>query len=305
MTYQANLFDVINPPQKTEKDVKQPSLKMINFSKGKAGEYSSVSLSMYSGCGHGCNWGCYMVSRASPEKKVKFHSGAMPRYSNTKVAGNPLIHLENDLKKLKDAGYKIDTNILMSFGTDPYNPKDEEHKLTREAIILIKEYGFSFTILTKGGSRALRDIDLYRLGGVDMFASSLTFIDPQLSKQREPNAALPEDRIATIRKFYNKGIKTWVSLEPIIDPKQTIELIYQTHTFVDEYKIGKWNYNQKAKEIDWQKAINDILNELKGTRCNYFVKESLRKYLGSTPHVYLAEWNRFGEKSKNGWLHFP
>jgi len=37
------------------------------------------------------------------------------------------------------------------------------------------------------------------------------------------------------------GIKTWVSLEPVIDPEQAIELIRLLHPYVGHWKAGKIN----------------------------------------------------------------
>jgi DNA repair photolyase len=41
-------------------------------------------------------------------------------------------------------------------------------------------------------------------------------------------------RIAAIKAAHEMGIRTWVSLEPVIDPDQALELIEQIHPFVDE-----------------------------------------------------------------------
>ena len=95
-----------------------------------------------------------------------------------------------------------------------------------------------FCILTKGGTRALRNLDLYRLDR-DVFACTLTSLVDTFSKKWERNAALPGDRIAIIKTFHDAGIFTWVSLEPTLDCESSMEIVRSTHDFVDFYKVGR------------------------------------------------------------------
>jgi DNA repair photolyase len=49
---------------------------------------------------------------------------------------------------------------MLNFTSDPYHPGDTS--LTRAALEILIEYGLGFCTLSKGGTRALRDIDLFR-----------------------------------------------------------------------------------------------------------------------------------------------
>ena len=104
---------------------------------------------------------------------------------------------------------------------------------------------------------AAKDFDLY--GPNDWFGVTLTFDNPDDSKQYEPGAALPADRIKALEEAHNRGIQTWVSIEPVIYPDQTLHLIEITHEFVDHFRVGKLNHfpNIEAK-IDWPKLRNDV-----------------------------------------------
>jgi Copper/zinc superoxide dismutase (SODC) len=53
----------------------------------------------------------------------------------------------------------------------------------------------AFCVLTKGGERALADVDLYRPDR-DAFASTLTSLDERFSSKWERSAAVPDDRVA-------------------------------------------------------------------------------------------------------------
>jgi DNA repair photolyase len=188
--------------------------------------------------------------------------------------------------------------VLLCFTCDPYQSLDVRLAHTREAIKLLHKHDFSVGTLTKGGRRALRDLDLF--GPRDAFATTLTLLDPAESAKWEPGAASPEDRIATIKAFHAFGVRTWVSLEPVLDPVVACEIIRQTHPFVDLYKVGKINYHPLSQSTNWAKfarIATDLLDQL-GKR--YYVKNDLATYLpgGQAPramtHRQLEEWSVTG-----------
>ena len=193
--------------------------------KGRAGEYCPLALNLYRGCGHGCIY-CYAPDATfmDPEKFKE----AAPR-------PGIIERLKKNAPKAAQDG--ATGNVLLSFTSDAYQPINEIHQLTRQAIQILHTNGFNVTILTKGGLRAERDFDLYLPG--DEFATTLTFTDAKRSLEWEPSAALPDERIEVLNIAHAKGIRTWVSLEPVIDPEQTLQLIRITHKFVDLFKVGK------------------------------------------------------------------
>src|ERR1035437_4837790 len=128
--------------------------------------------------------------------------------------------------------------VMLSFTTDSYHPGD--NSLTRDVLEMLQDHGLGICTLTKGGSRALRDLDLFRPGR-DAFASTLTSLEDTFAMKWERGAALPGDRIATLKTFHDAGIFTWVSLEPVLDTAATIEIIRRTTSFVDLFKIGRVN----------------------------------------------------------------
>ena len=149
---------------------------------GQAGEYAPLAANFYRGCGHKCSY-CY-VPLFIHMKRDRFDAGATtrPKY---------LEHLRKDARKYQAAG--IHEQVLCCFTTDAYNPFDTS--LTRASLEIIEEHGLGFCVLTKGGKRALVDIDLYRPRR-DALASTLTSLDDAFSLKWERAAALPGDRIA-------------------------------------------------------------------------------------------------------------
>jgi hypothetical protein len=75
------------------------------------------------------------------------------------------------------------------------------------------------------------------------------------------------------------GIFTWVSLEPVLDTAATLEIIRQTHRFVDLYKVGRANYVGLTKTTDWRRFTHDVVDVLAQTGARQYIKKDLQKFL--------------------------
>lgn len=238
---------------------------------GRAREYASLAANLYSGCSHACLY-CY-APLALKRNREDFHA-------KPEVRKNILHQLELDCKRVKAQG-RDGAQVLLCFTCDPYQQLEVDLKITRDAIKVLHQYGLSAQILTKGGTRASRDFDL--LTDKDAFATTMTFLDDERSLKWEQRAALPADRIEAIRQAKNKGIPTWVSLEPVIDPNSALDIIRQTHEFVDLFKVGPLNYRPEAKEVDWRKFGFEVIELLDKLGKKYYIKQDLKKYLSPKP----------------------
>jgi DNA repair photolyase len=232
---------------------------------GQAGEYSKLATNPYRGCGHKCAY-CYVpvVLRITREE---FDRGAYPRKDFIKV-------LTKDAQKYNQLG--IAEQVMLSFTTDPYHPTDT--RLTRDTIRVLLNHGLGFCTLTKGGERALRDIDLFR-ADKDAFASTLTTLDDSFSLKWERGAALPNERIETLRKFHDAGIFTWVSLEPTLSVESSLEIVRHTHTFVDLFKIGRANYLPMTGTTDWKQYTERMLELVNKLGIKHYFKKDLQAFL--------------------------
>lgn len=233
--------------------------------RGQAGEYAPLATNPYRGCGHKCAY-CY-VPRVLRMDRQEFDAGAIPRPGFETA-------LTKDAKKYQAAG--IREQVMLSFTTDPYHPGDTH--LTRRTIEILQAHGLGVCTLTKGGTRALRDVDLFRPNR-DAFACTLTSLDAKFSKKWEKGAATPDDRIAALYAFHSVGIFTWVSLEPTLDVNASIDIIQETHDFVDLYKIGRVNYLPMTKTTDWEDYTHRIIEKCQSLGINHYIKKDLQPYL--------------------------
>ena len=240
---------------------------IIYAPRGQAGEYAALSTNPYRGCGHKCAY-CY-VPRVIKIDRGEFDAGAVPR-------PDYIEKLRKDAAKHQALG--ITEQVMLSFTTDPYPPA--HHATTREALEIIADAGLGFCTLTKGGSRALRDLDLFRPTR-DAFASTLTSLDTAFSRKWERGAADPDDRIATLRTFHEAGIFTWVSLEPTLDIDASLAIVDATHEFVDHYKIGRVNYVGLTQTTDWEDYTIRMIDKMAELDQSHYFKRDLQSYLPS------------------------
>lgn len=248
-----------------------PRLNLIYEPTGRAREYAPLAINIYNGCTHACLY-CYGAKSREEMGVIDYRKRAKPKAGIVKK-------LERDIKVVKKHfGNKV-PEVLLSFLGDPYQPAELELKLTRSAIEVLIEHNLPFTILTKGGTRAVRDFDLLETYSRCSFGTTLVFVKNKDTSYWEPGAASPLDRVYAIQKAKLRGIKTWVSLEPVINPEQALEVIRRLHSIVDHWKVGKVNHMPELEAaVDWWKFTKELKALLKEGKADYYLKHSLRKY---------------------------
>jgi len=169
--------------------------------------------------------------------------------------------------------------VLLCFTGDPYCREETNSDITRAVLPILLNNKIPVAILTKGGKRCLRDLDIFRRFGRSIkVGATLTFADTDKSREWEPGAALPEDRFAALWQLHRAGIATWASLEPIIDPAETLEIIRETTPYIDHYKLGRWNHDQRADQNDYAGFLAKAIPLLRDLGKPLYVKECLRPY---------------------------
>ena len=173
-------------------------------------------MNIYRGCTHGCIYcesrsRCYQFNHPFEDVEVKINAPEL---------------LEKALKS-KRKKCMIATGAM----SDPYMHCEQELRLTRKCLQIIKEYGFGVAIQTKS-DRILDDIDL--LDEINretkcVVQMTLTTYDDELCKIIEPNVCNTKRRIEVLQKMKERGIPTVVWITPILpfinDTKENVEAI--------------------------------------------------------------------------------
>lgn len=243
-------------------------MKAIYEPKGRALEYSFLACNLYSGCSHGCTY-CYAPAMLHV-KRPDFHRVVQARYG-----------IIGALRKEAPLYAGTDKRVLLCFSCDPYSEEAKASGYTRHALEVLREHDIPFQILTKGGTRAVDDFDLYRPH--DAFATTLTTMGSE-AWTWEPGAAEPSDRLTAIKEAKQRGIETWVSLEPVMDPEWSLRIIDMTWDAVDLYKIGKLNHDKALeakieKEYGWGRFGWQAVELCDRYGVSYYVKDDLRKHM--------------------------
>jgi DNA repair photolyase len=237
-------------------------MSIIYEPRGKAKEYSDLAANLYTGCSHGCRY-CYCP--AILRKKIgEWSAQPTPRKDILRL-------LEKDAQKMKGDSREI----LLSFMSDPYH-SDEAATLTRETLLILEKYELRIQVLTKGGLRSIRDFDILARNRWK-YGATIIFSDDELRKEWEPHAAPVEERMEAVREAHHRGIETWVSIEPVVDPSQALAVMGKLKGCVDLWKVGKLNHNKEREAaIDWTQFLMDTETQLAGE--NFLIKKDLEKY---------------------------
>jgi len=165
--------------------------------------------------------------------------------------------------------------ILLSFMSDPYH-SDGAAIVTRQALLILERHGLRVQVLTKGGKRSIGDFDILERNNWK-FGSTIIFLDERLREKWESGAASITERIETVQEAHRRGIFTWVSVEPVIDPAEALLVMRELRDIVDLWKIGKLNHDKERESaVDWRKFLYDTEKILIGK--NFIIKKDLEKF---------------------------
>ena len=175
-------------------------------------------MNIYRGCSHGCIYcdsrsRCYQFTHPFEDIEVKQNA---PELLEKAIAS-------------KRKKCMIGTGAM----SDPYMHCEEQLKLTRKCLEIIKRYGFGVAIQTKS-DRILRDIDLLDEINRETKAvvqMTLTTYDDELCRIVEPNVCNTRRRIEVLEEMKKRGIPTVVWLSPILpfinDTEENIRAIME------------------------------------------------------------------------------
>jgi len=237
---------------------------------------SRYGMNLYRGCTHNCVYcdgraeGYYVDGEFGTDVTVKTNAVDLLRRA---------LDPKGKRKPLKP-GY-----IMLGGGVgDSYQPVERKYRLSRQALEVIRDYGFPVHILTKS-TLVKRDVDI--IGEINrqsraIVSFSVSSADDGISAIFEPGVPSPSKRFDTLAFFKNQGIPCGIFLLPVIP------FITDTHEMI-ENTLGK------AKELGVDFIVFGGMTLKRGHQQDYFLRV-LHKYY---PEL-LPEYDMIYPGSKYG-----
>lgn len=269
---------------------------VIKVPKGAAREYAPRSISIYKRCVNGCIY-CYLdrgrshntLGCGTPELKKCF-----------KDEDDAFRKFQRELLKQREELIALG-GIFFSFITDPCLP--ETIGITTRCTDFACENKVPVTILTKMTDWVLREpLDEFPFvegrHGLLCVGFTLTGHD-----EMEPKASPNAKRIEAMRALHKFGIKTFASIEPIIDFKASADMVEQTLGCCDLYKIGlmsgvKKDYYSPENASHFVGQIQGMLAR-EGSIGKVYWKNSIRNFVNEPvmfdhdEHTVSMDYNIF------------
>lgn len=286
----------------TNETIMSKSGDLIYRPQGKAGEYAPFAFNGYTGCDHDCEY-CFN------KRGVFAHD-----WTTHAVLRKPFEGSEDKAFELfqKEAIAKhhvlSDLGVMFSFKTDPclYGT----WRLTWACAQFCLSAGIPVSILTKATEWAFDNYDYSKMyegyKGLADYLFSLLEARDMLSigftltghDELEPGAPTNKRRIETLQHIKEYGIRTYVSLEPIIDCTASMEMLKASQPYVDLYKIGlRSGVPQKyydTKELhDFVAEVNELLAANGSTKVYW--KRSIKERLERKVSFFDVEEHLFDQ----------
>ncbi len=233
-------------------------------------EYGDYTINHVEGCSHGCKYPCYAMMMG--KRFGKFES--YKEWMKPKIVKNAEELLKKEIPKYRD---KIKF-VHMCFSTDPFMYKQPEiSALSCKLVKILNKEGIKCTVLTKG----ILPARLAEYGINNEIGITLVSIDENFRRKWEPCAAPFADRIKALKNLHERGVKTWISMEPYPTPniiKQDIREILDAVGFVDKIIFGRLNYNKlvsdyKGRVEYYNKLSEQVIKYCKSNGIDWYIKE--------------------------------
>jgi DNA repair photolyase len=263
------------------------------------------SINPYRGCEHGCVY-CYA-------RPTHAYLGLSPGLDfETKLFAKPdaakLLAAE-----LRKPGYRA-KSIALGTNTDPYQPVERTHKITRAILETLRDFSHPFSIVTKSALVA-RDIDIIGPMAARNLAHvfvSVTTLDRDLARKMEPRASTPQRRLDAITELTRAGIKTGVMAAPMIPAINDHELEAILEAARDAgatsagYTLLRLPLEIKDLFAEWldehaplkKKRVLDLIRESRDGKLNH--AEFGKRFVGTGPYAEMIKARFFKARKTLG-----
>jgi len=149
----------------------------------------------------------------------------------------------------------VNKKILFCYSVDPYPYGYENISLVKDTISKLHQSENSIVFLTRRAPCVMKDLEVFNIND---------WVGVSISENCINNST--EAELKTLfEKAHNLGLKTWISLEPIVSYEFTASVIETYSRLVDFIRVGR----DDLKEYDYE----EIREQLEGRNYpNVFIK---------------------------------
>ncbi len=233
------------------------------------------SINPYQGCEHGCIY-CY----ARPSHAYKNLSPGIDFETRLFAKVNAAERLREELSR---PGYRCEM-IALGANTDPYQPIEREHRITRGILEVCAEFNQPVGIVTKN-ALVERDIDILAPMAEKNLASvhiSCNNLDHEVARRLEPRCSAPRRRLEAMKRLSEAGIPVGVLVAPVIpfltdqEIEPVLEAAWDHGARSAGYVLLRLPYEVKELFRDWlernyplkAKHVMSRVHEMRGGRDN-------------------------------------
>jgi DNA repair photolyase len=221
---------------------------LTDFTMGGHVSGEAWSINPYSGCLHACSY-CYVPDTLRAERKRWGRYVVVKRDLPTRLAAAVV--------KAEGAGKK--QTAYFSTATDPYQPAEAEHRITRKCLEVLVRRDWPVEVLTRSPLVA-RDLDLLTQFSQVRVGLSIPTLDDGLRRVLEPNAPAIAARLKTLRRLSDSGIPTFANYTPACPPTtHTADEIARTFLDAGAQWVNSTRWKRRAT------TLGPLWERLRGT----------------------------------------
>jgi DNA repair photolyase len=219
---------------------------------------------------------CY-VPDILPVTRKEFSAGVRPK-------DDVIERVERDAARAAAKGQTTE-RVFLCFTCDPYPEVDMKSELTRKVLSILKRHGVPFALCTKSGHYAERDFDLY--GPRDTFGVTLTTMSAERAQTIEPGAAPPGDRANSLVAAKTAGLNTFVSLEPVHNIAEALQVARDVAEFSDIIKVGPLKKRDaNIRQAEWQRFTWRLMAICRAHKTAWYIKDALSRRCGAMAFAF-------------------
>ena len=209
-------------------------------------------INPYVGCAIGCPF-CFIAERADLSRRLE----GLPRvpwgrWVDVKV--NAAEVLAEEVRRLPPGIVRFSPLL-----TDPYQPVERHHRVTRQCLEVLLEAGFRPVILTRA-ARVIEDLPLLRRFAHAAVGFSIPTDDDRCRRIFEPGGDPVEERIAALAACRAAGLTTFAVLQPLL-PMDAERLVAEVAPLVRAVRFDRMHGLAAVRHLYADNGLEHAMTE--------------------------------------------